>query len=388
MRFFTTNKNGEKILVDKLKVGLIGCGEISSNHTLGYLNSERYEIVALADLSEQAMKDFDGKFNAYDDYKPKHFTDAREMLAKSKLDVVSVVVWDKGHAEMTIAAAASGVKAVLCEKPMSDTLGAAADMMLVCRRNGVKLAIGHQRRWLPAYNLAKKMISDGEIGDVRLITTVARDGLPNYSSHLTDMYRYLLGDPECTWVMGSVERETDQWARAIPIEDKALGVFGFPNGARAMILSGLTSDSSFGATIYGSDGIIELSTDDLKVMSAKTTGWQEHKPDGDFAKYGADNFEMVEAGAGQARELADWVTGEIEDYRGIAENGYKALEMAHAVYESARTHSQVYLPIKTKAHPLELMIESGHLPVRYPGRYDIRNRTLRGENVTSDTDNA
>lgn len=375
-------------MAEKLRVGVIGCGEISSNHVLGYLNSARYEVVALADLSEQAMKDFDEKFGAYTDYKPEHFTDAREMLEKSKPDVVSIGVWDKGHAPMTIAAAAAGVKAILCEKPMADTIGAAADMMLVCRRNGVKLAIGHQRRFLPAYMLAKKMIADGDIGDARLITTFARDGLPNYASHQTDMFRFLLSDVECTWVMGNVERETDQWARAIPIEDKALAVFGFENNAQAMILSGLTDEHGFGARIYGSDGMIEITTTDLKVMNGNTGGWQVHKPDGDFAKYGEENFEFVEAGVAQARELAEWVSGDASDHPGNARNGYKALEMVHAVYESARTHTQVRMPLKTKVHPLQLMIESGHLPVRYPGRYDIRNRTLRGENVTSDTDNA
>ena len=97
----------------KLRVGVIGCGEISSNHVLGYLNSARYEIVALADLSEQAMNDFDKQFSEHEDYKPEHFTDAREMLEKSELDVVSVGVWDMGHAPMTIAAAASGVLTVM-----------------------------------------------------------------------------------------------------------------------------------------------------------------------------------------------------------------------------------------------------------------------------------
>ena len=182
--------------------------------------ARKREFRALADLSQQAMKDFDEHFAEYSDYKPEHFTDAREMLDKSKPDVVSVGVWDKGHAPMTMAAAASGAKAVLCEKPMADTVGAAADMLMVCRRNGVKLAVGHQRRFLPAYTLAKQMIADGEIGDVRLITAFARDGLPNYSSHQTDMFRYLLNDAECAWVMGSVERETDRWARAIPIVEQ------------------------------------------------------------------------------------------------------------------------------------------------------------------------
>ena len=46
------------------------------------------------------------------------------------------------------------------------------------------------------------------------------------------------------------------------------------------------------------------------------------------------------------------------------------------------------LPLKTRVNPLDLMVESGHLPVRYPGRYDIRARTLRGENMSTDEDNA
>ena len=375
-------------MVDKLRVGVIGCGEMSRNHTFGYLNSAKYEVVSLADLSEQAMKDLDEHFSEYDDYKPEHFTDAREMLEKSKPDVVSVGVWDKGHAPMTIAAAATGVKAVLCEKPMADSVGAAADMLMVCQRNGVKLAIGHQRRFLPAWTLAKQMIADGEIGDVRLITSVARDGLPNYSSHQTDMFRYLLSDVECSWVMGNVERETDQWARAVRIEDRALAVFGFENEAQAMILSDLTPDHGFGARIYGSDGMMELTVIDLRVMNGKTGGWRQHRPDGDFVKCGEERFEFLEAGTAQAHELADWISGAVPDQRGNGTNGYKALEMAHAVYESARTHTQVHLPLKTMVSPLELMIDSGHLPVRYPGRYDIRARLLRGENITADTENA
>ncbi len=370
---------------EKLRVGVIGCGGMSRNHTFGYLNSNLYEVVALADLSESAMSDFDDHFAEYSDYKAQHFTDAREMLEQAKPDVVSVGVWHKGHAPMTIAAAASGAKAVLCEKPMADSVGAAADMLMVCNRNGVKLAIGHQRRFLPAYTLAKRMIADGKIGDVRLITSVAGDGLPNYASHQTDMFRYLLSDAECTWVMGNVERETDQWERATRIEDKALAVFGFENGAQAMILSDLTPEHWQGARIYGSDGMIEITVDDLKIMNAKSDGWQFHRPDGDFFRHDEPRFEWVEAGAHQARELAEWVNGERDDHRNNGENGYKALEMVHGVYESARTHTQVELSLKTMDPPLELMIESGQLPVRYPGRYDIRARLLRGENTESDT---
>jgi predicted dehydrogenase len=376
-------------LSDKLRVGVIGSGGMTQNHSRGYLNTGQYEIVALADLSPEVMSEYDEVFREHADYKAQHFTDFREMLQIAKPDVVSIGVWHSGHAPMTVAAAAAGgVKAILCEKPMADSLASAADMLMVCKRNNVKLVIGHQRRFLPAYTLGKQMIEDGEIGDVRLITSVAGDGLPNYASHQTDMFRYLLGDVECTWVMGNVERETDHWERSTQIEDKALAVFGFENDAQAMIVSDLTPVRWQGARIYGSEGMIEMTTDDLHLMNGKSGGWTHHKPDGEFFKYGADRFEWVEAGAGQARELADWASGRSDDHRGNGENGYKALEMVHAVYESARLHTQVQMPMKTMANPLDLMIEDGHLPVRYPGKHDIRASRLRGENLGADSDNS
>ena len=49
-------------LAGKLRVGVIGCGDMSRNHIYGYLNSARFEIVALADISEAAMRDFDERF--------------------------------------------------------------------------------------------------------------------------------------------------------------------------------------------------------------------------------------------------------------------------------------------------------------------------------------
>ena len=70
----------------------------------------------------------------------------------------------------------------------------------------------------------------------------------------------------------------------------------------------------------------------------------------------------------------------MESHRGASANGYKALEMLHAVYESARQHERVVLPLQTRTSPLDEMVQSGALPVRYPA-YDIRASHLRGEQV-------
>jgi predicted dehydrogenase len=270
---------------------------------------------------------------------------------------------------------------------MAETLGRAEEMMVACHRNGVKLAIGHQRRFLPAYTMARDLIAQGAIGRVALILSFAGQGLPNYASHQTDMFRYLLGDAECRWVMGNIERKTDRFERTTRIEDAAVGVFEFAGGARALILADVAPIMIQGAQIFGTEGQIDMTTEELRILNAGTGGaWRTHRPDGRFctlAEKGAD-FEWHEGGAGQADELADWVTGAVQTHRGHAANGYKALEMIHAIYESARCHERVVLPLQTRLNPLDLMVEQGHLAPQRPGAYDIRAFLLRGERVWGD----
>ncbi len=86
-----------------LRAGVIGCGSIAAAHIRGYLDSNRYEIVALADLEEAAMAEQDTRFGIA----PRHYTDARTMLAQERLDVVSICTWHSGHAPWAIAAATS-----------------------------------------------------------------------------------------------------------------------------------------------------------------------------------------------------------------------------------------------------------------------------------------
>ena len=370
-------------MTEKLCVGVIGCGGMARSHVRGYLNTGRYQVVALADLNEEAMAGYDEEF----ELTTVHYADAREMLDTERLDVVSIGVWHRGHAPWTVAAAARRPAAILCEKPMADTMQGAEQMLTACRRNDVKLIIGHQRRFLPAYTLARDLIARGEIGDIRLIQSFGAAGLPNYCSHQTDMFRYLLGDDECEWVMGNVARETDRYERSTRIEDCAVAVYQFRGGARALILCDVTPTVYQGAHIYGSAGMIDLSTSELRLMNQATGGeWQTHRPDGKF--YNLDEqgsrFEWLEGGTAQADELADWIEGKVETHRGRGENGFKALEMVHAVYESARCHEKVVLPLQTKVNPLDLMVESGHLMPRRPGKYDIRAFLLRGERLWSD----
>lgn len=169
-----------------------------------------------------------------------------------------------------------------------------------------------------------------------------------------------------------------------------MAVFQFAGGPRALILSDLVPNYYQGAHIFGSDGMISLTTQSLQILNAKSSGrWEEHVPDGKFytvAELG-NRFEWQEGATAQADELADWVEGKVDAHRGQGEHGYKALQMIHAVYESARMHERVEMPLQTRVNPLDLMVESGHLTPQRPGKYDIRAAQLRSENMTEDTRN-
>ena len=373
---------------DKFRVGVIGCGGMAANHVSGYLECDRFQISAISDLSSEAMIAFDKKFNGYKHYQPKHYLDAYEMLDSENLDVVSIATWHKGHAKWTIAAAARKPKAILCEKPMAEDIGHAADMITACERNNVKLTVGHQRRFLPSYVETRNLIEKGAIGKVQMIRSISGSGLLNWASHLFDMLRYLIGDDDCDWVMGAVERNTDRYERSIRIEDRALCSFGFKSGADGLVLSDFKEDYYQGCTVIGSEGIIELRPEYYRLMNSDTKGnWSKISPRGKYFQPDESGFEMKEGAVLQAEELADWIQGNVQNHRGEALHGYKAVEMACAVYESSRLHEMIRLPLKTRVYPLDLMVESEHLPIQYPGHYDIRASQLRGENMISDENN-
>ncbi|MEM1569323.1 MAG: Gfo/Idh/MocA family oxidoreductase, partial [Candidatus Bathyarchaeia archaeon] len=99
--------------MDKIKVGIIGCGGIaSSTHVPNYLKLPDVSVVACADIDVSRARDFAKKFNI-----PAFYGDYRDMLDKESLDAVSVCTPNVAHKEPSIAAMKAGAH-VLVEKPM------------------------------------------------------------------------------------------------------------------------------------------------------------------------------------------------------------------------------------------------------------------------------
>ena len=355
----------------KYRVGVIASGRIAREHGRGWSECEHTQIVACADSHPEALASYAKDFNVRSTY-----ADYREMMAKESLDIVSVCSWDPQHAEMTVAAAACRPKAILTEKPMACSLGEGEMMVIAAQRNGVKLAIGHQRRFYSAWCEAKRLIADGAIGEPVRLWTGVRAGMMNTGTHGIDFQAYAMGDMKAVWVMGGVERKTDHHIFGHRVEDRCCGLIGYANGATGVIENELSNRYMVGASIYGSEGMMEVQDNSLKYMTAKTAGWQVFDPP-DKSQHG-----YGDAFVHQAYGIVDWIEGKVEEYRGSAEKGKAALEIMMAVYESARVHERVQLPLQTRANPLDVAVEEGRIPVERPGWWDERSFLVRGEGMT------
>ncbi|WP_027479380.1 Gfo/Idh/MocA family protein [Gryllotalpicola ginsengisoli] len=98
-------------------------------------------------------------------------TDWREVVARDDIDLVDICSPGDSHAEVAIAALEAG-KHVLCEKPLANTVAEAeamADAARAAAARGIRAMVGFSYRRVPALSLARDLVRDGRIGEVRQI---------------------------------------------------------------------------------------------------------------------------------------------------------------------------------------------------------------------------
>jgi predicted dehydrogenase len=334
------------------RVGIIGCGGIAREHANGWRRHPACTIVAAADIREESAAKLAGEFEI-----PTTYTEYRELLEKEQPEIVSICTWPGTHAEITSAAAEGGAVGILCEKPMARSLAEVDAMLAACEERTVRLAIAHNRRYWAASAAARQAIADGAIGEPTLLHNGTGGGLTNNGSHMIDFTRFLLGDPETAWVIGQVERRTDRWERAQPIEDLCGGIIAFATGARGLIETDLPEPNRPGGTmVYGTEGMLRVDRKSADVQNATGAGWQSlatpPRPD-------------------EYESLVNWIEG-TGDHPCTGRHVRPTIEIMMGLYESARTRGVVRMPLPSGPSPLDRMIEDGTLPVLTPGKYDIR----------------
>ena len=189
-------------------------------------------------------------------------TDWRAVLTRPDIDIVDIATPGDSHAEIAIAAARAG-KTVLCEKPLANSVREAGRMLAAVEKAGVIHMICHNYRRAPAVMLAKQIIEDGQLGEIRhyrgtylqdwivdpafpmvwrLDKKQAGSGaLGDIGAHSIDLARFLAG--EIVEVAGDLETFIKQ--RPIPggrgrkgtvtVDDAATALVRFANGAMGTI---------------------------------------------------------------------------------------------------------------------------------------------------------
>ena len=148
--------------VSPLRVGIVGCGEVTQIMHLPTLRQlpSLFTVTALCDVSNEVLQTVGDFWNV-----SKRFTDYSELVTQDDVDVVLVANPDPYHAPATLAAIEAG-KHVLVEKPMCITLAEADAIIEAQARKGVIVQVGYMRRYAPAFVKACEIVR--EMGPVRL----------------------------------------------------------------------------------------------------------------------------------------------------------------------------------------------------------------------------
>jgi len=147
--------------VEKLRFGIIGCGDIAANSFAPSLRrSQRAELVAVCRRDLDKAREFASRFGGCAAY-----ASAGELLKDRRVEAVIVSTPTDGHCELTLEAARQG-KHVLCEKPMARHTQECRAMIAACREAGVGLGVAYRRRLFPQVLKAKELIAQGRIGRV------------------------------------------------------------------------------------------------------------------------------------------------------------------------------------------------------------------------------
>jgi predicted dehydrogenase len=134
--------------------------DLDGTHLAALSKHPRIDLVAGSSRDSGRRERFAARTQA------RTYADWRELLAQEDLDLVSVATYAPQHAEITIACAARGVRAIYCEKPMATRLTDAEQMIQACAQAGTLLVINHNRRFNPNYRRLRDWIAAGELGEL------------------------------------------------------------------------------------------------------------------------------------------------------------------------------------------------------------------------------
>lgn len=310
-----------------MRIGVIGIGIMGEYHTRVYREiADRIpdvQFTGVADIDKNRIHAIAKK------YMTECHTDYKELL-NCGVDAVSICVPTRLHKKVAIDVMDKGIRAILIEKPISDNIDDALDIVRFARDKGVILTVGHVERFNPAVLLMKKIIDSGRLG--RVVSVSAKrvgPGPPRYKDtgvivdlavHDLDIICYLYC--ACPTHIYAVAGDGTNG-----LEDRASIMLKF-DGQRAGFLetNWLTSHKTRTLDIVGLEAVAHLD------YINQTITISEHEKDEEI------KFSKQEPLMNELSHFINAVRGN-ETPLVTGEDGIQALRLALASVESYRTGS-------------------------------------------------
>ena len=269
------------------------------------------------------------------------YFDSDAALLELGLDGVIVTSENVHHRRLVEKAAAAGVKAILCEKPLATTREEAQAMIDVCRAAGVKLATAFPCRYSPAYQRLRAQVEAGAIGDVLALRGTNHGKMPggwftdtalsgggaviDHTVHVADLNRHLLGRDAV-----EVYAEIGHGFYHEAWEDTGFLTIRYDGGVFATLDTSWSRPASYPTwgdvtlQALGTDGVLELDmfAQNLTHYGAAGAAW---------VSWGSDTD------AGLVADFLKLTVGQPVPLLATGEDGLAALAVALAAYQSAET---------------------------------------------------
>lgn len=256
--------------MEKVNVCLIGSGRAGMIHARNFMGSvPRGAIVAVCDPVEQTAQAAAQELGI-----EKWYQDYHEVLRDSEIHAVIIACPTKYHKEIAVAAA-EAQKHIFCEKPMAMNVAECDEMIQAAEKHGVKLQIGFMRRFDDSFRMAKKMVENGEIGDVVLVKSQTRGPskprewmfdiqksngpLAEVNSHDIDTVRWFTGsDVKRVFAIGGNFRNKEVRKQYPDFYDNVIMNMEFSNGMQGCIDGAMYVQYGYDARveILGTEGVI------------------------------------------------------------------------------------------------------------------------------------
>jgi predicted dehydrogenase len=270
-------------MAKKVKIGLVGCGDVARRYYLPtIISSDKIDLVSVCDVVEERVKKIKEDFGAKE-----YYLDYSEMLQKADIEAVVILTNPKYHFSLALEAIKVG-KHVYTEKTMGFTLEEVDTLIKKAEEMKVKLAAAPAVILSPVNQRIKKIIKKGLIGKVCFVCAHSSHGGPaswdNFATDPTWFYKkgagplYDLGVyalHTLTGILGPAKRITAFSGISIPeiiarsgvvkgkkikveVDDNTLLLLDFGNNTFAYVDATFCMKANRGpATVfYGSEGII------------------------------------------------------------------------------------------------------------------------------------